>query len=81
MEVDQTIVTEEELNYWCKEYPDLEREEVAEILECIEMDTVKDKFWREHPDMEEAEVDRIVAQNASSSYDYHLYNTLNNEAP
>ena len=81
MEVDQTIVTEEELNYWCKEYPDLEREEVAEILECIEMDSVKDKFWREHPDMEEAEVDRIVAQNASSSYDYHLYNTLNNEAP
>ena len=41
MEVDQTFVNEEELDYWCKEYPELERDEVAAILECVEIEQIK----------------------------------------
>ena len=81
MEVDQTAVTNEELDYWCKEFPDLDREEVLSILEIIDMTRVKEKYWSENPQMEEDEVNNIVAQNAEASYDYHLYNTFNNEAP
>ena len=80
MEVDQTIVSEEELNYWCKEYPDLEREEVEQILECIEIGKIKEEYWINHPELNEEVVDKVVAFNAAASYDYHLYHTLNNEA-
>ena len=80
MEVDQTILTEEEIQYWCEEYPDLEREEVIEILDIINMDKVKDDFWAENPDLNEDAVNKVVAANAVASYEYHLYNELNNEA-
>ncbi len=80
MEIDQTVVSEEELDYWCKEYPDLEREEVLFILECIEIEGVKEKFWRENPSLPEDVVNKVVADNAAASYEYHLYNEFNNEA-
>ena len=80
MEVDLTIVDKEELDYWCKEYPDLDREEVKEILECIDMTSTKDSYWKDNPSLEEEVVDKVVAKNASESYEYHIYNTFNNEA-
>ena len=80
MEADQTKVLKEELDYWCKEYPELSREEVAEILECIDIEATKTEFWENNPELPEESVDSVVAQNASASYDYHLYTTLNNEA-
>jgi len=80
MEADQTIVLDEELEYWCKEYPELTREEVAEILECIDIEGIKDDYWRNNPNLNEEAVDKVVASNASASYEYHLYNTMNNEA-
>ena len=80
MEVDQTILTEEEIQYWCEEYPDLDREEVIEILDVINMDKVKDQFWKENPTLEESDVNRVVAQCAAASYEHHLYNELNHEA-
>ena len=80
MEVDQTVVLDEELDYWCKEYPELTREEVAEILECIDIESTKDDYWANNPNLEEETVNKVVAANASASYDYHLYSTLNNEA-
>ena len=80
MEVDLTQVDIEELDYWCKEYPDLDRTEVAEILMCIEIEAVKDEYWRNNPNLNEEVVDKVVAENAAASYEYHLYNTLNNEA-
>ena len=80
MEVDLTFISEEELDYWCKEYPDLAREEVAAILECIDIENAKDDYWRNNPSLEEEAVDKVVAESAAASYDYHLYNTLNNEA-
>ena len=80
MEVDQTVVSKEELDYWCEQYPDLDREEVEEILECIDLETTKKEFWRDNPDLTEQTVDSVVAKNAAASYEYHLYSTLNNEA-
>ena len=36
MEVDQTTLTEEEIDYWCTEFSDLARNEVISILEILE---------------------------------------------
>ena len=80
MEVDLTTVSNEEIDYWCKEFPDLDREEVVDILSVIEFSTVKEQFWKENPTLEEADVNRAVALSAAASYEYHLYNDLNNEA-
>lgn len=81
MEVDLTIVDKEEIDFWCEEYPDLEREEVKEILECIEMDRVKDEFWKANPNLDEKTVNGVVAKAAAASYEHHLYHEFNNEAP
>ena len=32
------MITDEELNYWCAEFPELERREIEEILEAVELD-------------------------------------------
>lgn len=80
MEVDQTAVSKEELDYWCQEFPDLTREEVAEVLLVIDMTTVKEDYWRDNPTIPEEAVNKVVAENASASYDYHIYHDLNNEA-
>ena len=80
MEVDQTIVKDEELDYWIKEYPNLSRDEVAMILECVDIEGIKDDYWSNNPNLDERVVDKVVAANASASYDYHLYYTMNNEA-
>ncbi len=77
MEVDQTWISKEELDYWCKEYPDLDREEVAMILECIDIESTKDDYWKNNPNLNEEAVDKVVAENAEASYIYHQ---LNNEA-
>ena len=80
MELDQTIVTKEEIDYWCSEYPDLDRNEVIEILEVIDIHSVKDEFWKNNPTLDEEAVNKVVAANAAASYEYHLYNDLNHEA-
>ena len=80
MEVDLTIVSDEELDYWCKEFPDLSREEVADILECVEIGQIKDTYWSGNPNLDESVVDKVVASNAIASYEYHIYKTFNNEA-
>ena len=81
MELDQTIVYNEELDYWCKEFPNLHKSEVAEILLCIEINQVKEEYWKENPTLPEETVNSVVASNAAASYEYHLYRELNNEAP
>ena len=81
MELDQTIVCKEELDYWCGEFPDLDREEVAEILQCIAIADVKEEYWKDNPTLPEETVNSVVAENAAASYEYHLYRHLNNEAP
>ena len=80
MEVDLTFVDEEELAYWSKKFPTLDKAEVAEILQCVDIEGIKDDYWKNNPNLEEEAVDQVVAANASASYEYHLYNTLNNEA-
>ena len=80
MEVDLTYVDNEEIDYWCKELPDLNREEVIEILSVIEFGKVKAQFWKENPTLEEADVNRAVALSAVASYEYHIYHDLNYEA-
>ena len=80
MEVDLTFVSDEELDYWCKEFPELTREEVADILECVEISQIKETYWSGNPSLEEDVVNQIVASNAIASYEYHIYNTFNNEA-
>ena len=74
MEVDFTIVSKEELDYWCKEYPDLDREEVLEILECIDVSYEKEEYWKNNPTLNEEAVDKVVAENAAASYVYHVEN-------
>ena len=80
MEIDQTCISKEEIDYWSKEFPLLEREVVAEILSHIDIEQVKDTFWGDNPQLEESIVNCVVAQNAASSFEYHLYHTINNEA-
>ena len=70
----------EEVNYWCKEFPDLDRDEVISILEVIEINELKEDYWKDNPTLPEDVVNKVVAKNASSSYEYHLYHDLNNEA-
>jgi hypothetical protein len=80
MEVDQTILSEEEIDYWCTEFSDLDRDEVIAILEIIDADEVKGEFWQQNPNLEEEVVNEVVKSNLRQSYEYHLYRTLNNEA-
>ena len=80
MEVDLTAVTNEEVDYWSKEFPDLDREEIIDILSVIDVEGVKENFWKENPTLEESDVNRAVALSAAASYEYHLYNDLNYEA-
>ena len=74
MEHDFTSVSKEELDYWCKEYPDLDREEVLEIIECIDMGSVKKDYWEDNPTLNEEVVDKVVAENAAASFVYHVEN-------
>ena len=80
MEVDQTAVFDEEVDYWYERMPDLTRDEVAEILQVIDATTVKQEFWADNPTLDEHVVDGVVKENLLQSYEYHLYYTLNNEA-
>ena len=80
MEVDQTILTEEEIDYWCTEFTDLDRSEVIAILEIMDADTVKGEFWQQNPNLDEGSVNEVVKSNLRQSYEYHLNRTLNNEA-
>ena len=81
MEVDQTWISQEEIDYLAKEFPNLDIEEIKMILECIDIESIKEEFWKENPEMNEQDVNNVVASNAAASYDYHIYNTFNNEAP
>ena len=73
-------VVEEDIQWYMNEF-DLEREEVIDILEAVEMDRVKQDYWSLNPTLPENVVDDVVRQNVSASYEYHLYRTFNNEAP
>jgi len=80
MEVDQTTLTEEEIDYWCTEFSDLARDEVIDILEALDADSVKNTFWEQNPNLDERSVNEVVKSNLRQSYEYHLYRTFNNEA-
>ena len=80
MEVDLTMVPDHELDYWCKEFPELTRDMVADILECVNIGDIKETYWSGNPSLEESVVNQVVASNAIASYEYHIYNTFNNEA-
>ena len=71
----------EDLEYWVKEYPELTREEIIDLLESIDADEVKEEYWKNNPDLPEEVVDDVVRKNISASYEYHQYRTFNNDAP
>jgi len=71
---------EEEIDFFHKEYPDLERWEIAEILDIMDMDGVMDKFWRENPTLPIETVDSLAEINREASAHYYLYKKNNNEA-
>jgi len=71
--------TEEDVQWYMSEF-NLERDEVIDILEAIEMDNLKEDFWEANPTIPEEIVDDVVRQNVSASYEYHQYRTFNNEA-
>jgi len=70
-----------EIDYWCGEYPTLSRDEVVSILELLDIETVKEEFWEQNPNLEEETVNDVVKKNIDASYQHHQYKTLNNEAP
>jgi hypothetical protein len=70
-----------EIDYWCGEYPTLNRDEVVSILELLDVATVKEEFWEQNPNLEEETVNDVVKKNIDASYQHHQYKTLNNEAP
>ncbi len=69
-----------EIDYWCEEYPTLDRDEIVFILELLDVATVKEEFWEQNPNLEEEAVNDVVKKNIDASYTHHLYKTLNNEA-
>jgi len=71
----------QEIDYWCKEYPTLDRDEVILILEILDPESVKKEFWQQNPNLEEETVNDVVKKNIDASYQHHQYKTLNNEAP
>ncbi len=71
---------EEEIDLFHEEYPDLERWEIAEILDAIEIVRVRDEFWTDNPTLTEEVVDSITKANADASAHYYLYKKNNNEA-
>ena len=80
MEVDQTRVSKEDLDYWCEEFTELTRDQVSDILEMVSINQIKDTYWSSNPNLEEEVVNKVVASNAIASYEYHIYKTFNNEA-
>ena len=80
MEVDLTIVSEEEIDYWWEQFRSLTKDEVALLLETMDASSVKENYWRDNPNMDEETVNEVVKSNLLQSYEYHLYNTLNHEA-
>jgi hypothetical protein len=70
-----------EIDYWCREYATLSRDEVVSILELLDVATVKEEFWEQNPNLEEETVNDVVKKNIDASYQHHQYKTLNNEAP
>ena len=38
MEMKRQLVEEYEIDYWCKEFPELEREDIADLLQALEDD-------------------------------------------
>ena len=60
------MVPEEEIDYWCKEYPDLDRSEVIEVLTVIDIASVKETFWKDNPTLPEEAVNKVVATAALS---------------
>ena len=75
------MVDPKDLDYWVKEYPELTREEIIDVLEIIDADEVKEDFWKKNPDLPEEVVDDVVRKNVAASYEYHQYRTFNDEAP
>ena len=71
---------QKEIDYWCKEYPSLDRKEVIMILKILDPESVKEEFWAQNPNLEEEIVNDVVKKNIDASYEHHQYNTLNNEA-
>ena len=42
---EKSMISEEEIDYWCKEFPDLDREVIEDLLEAAELDKlVDDKY-------------------------------------
>ena len=80
MEVDLTVVSNEEIDYWCQEFPDLDRQEVIEILLVMDAEGTKEEFWKANPTLEESDVNRLLAKCLAAGYEYHIYHDLNNEA-
>ena len=68
MEVDQTAVSESEIDYWFEQFSDLTRDEVAEILQVMDASAVKDQFWSANPNLDEATVNGVVKENLLQSY-------------
>jgi len=71
---------EEEIDFWKEQFPDLDRWEIAEIMDCMDIDEVKDNFWRDNPTLPEDTVDAITLANREASTHYYLYKKNNNEA-
>ena len=71
---------EEDIQWYMSEF-DLEREEVIDILEALEMDNLKQEFWENNPTLPEGVVEDVVRKNVLASFEYHQYRTFNNEAP
>ena len=70
-----------DLEYWVKEFPELTREEIIDVLEIIDAEVIKEDYWQSNPTLPENVVDQIVRDNVSASYEYHQYRTFNDEAP
>ena len=72
-------IIEEDIQWYMNEF-DLEREEVIDILDSLELSNLKKEFWQANPTVPEAIVDDVVRKNVSASFEYHQYRTFNNEA-
>tara|TARA_Y100000768_G_scaffold361177_1_gene319028 strand:+ start:137 stop:364 length:228 start_codon:yes stop_codon:yes gene_type:complete len=72
-------LNEDDVQWYSEEF-NMSREEVIDMLECLDPSSIKEEFWQANPNMPEAIVDDVVRKNISASFEYHQYRTFNNEA-
>ncbi len=73
------VLNEDDIQWYMDEFS-LCRDEVLNVIESLDVGSVKQEFWKNNPDLPEGVVEDVVRKNVLASFEYHQYRTFNNEA-